>query len=155
MDINLRQQFIVAQESQPHLVVRGGSYVAITSINGLTSSPSLLAYGVSKAGLISMVRTFALEFGPTGTRYNAIAPGTIRTPRAVALGLDDGDAGALVRAATPLRRLGDPEDVGYGVLYLMSKLGRFVTGHVLTIDGGTVVNYPLWSEHPSLRDLRP
>ena len=154
MDINLRQQFIVAQEAQDHLVATGGSYVAITSINGITSSPTMLAYGVSKAGLISMIRTFALEFGPTGTRYNAIAPGTIRTPRAVKLGLDDGESGAIVRGATPLRRLGNPEEVGYGVLYLMSKLGSFVTGHVLTIDGGTIVNAPLWQEHPSLQGLR-
>jgi NAD(P)-dependent dehydrogenase (short-subunit alcohol dehydrogenase family) len=139
MDVNLRHHFIVAQESIAHLEPTSGSYAAVGSINGLNSSPTSVAYGVAKAGLVSMVRTFAWELAPRGIRFNVIAPGIVRTARAIAMGRDS----AAYFSMVPLGRLAEPEDVGASALYLLSELGRHVTGQVLVVDGGSTVNHCL------------
>lgn len=151
LDINLTQQFIVAQASVPHLEATGGSYVSIASIMGLASSPDTIVYGAAKAGLISMIRTFALQFGPRGVRFNAIAPGDVDGPRARELGVTTGAAAAKRLARTPLRRFAEGSDIGSAALYLMSDMGRHVTGHVLVVDGGTMINpvLPTLQEHGS------
>ena len=81
LDINLNQHLTVAQEATSYLEQTSGAYVAVSSIRGLATAPDALGYGVAKAGLISMIRTLALEYGPRGIRFNAIAPGVVANSR--------------------------------------------------------------------------
>jgi NAD(P)-dependent dehydrogenase (short-subunit alcohol dehydrogenase family) len=145
LDINLRQQFIAAQESTPHLVASRGSHVAIASINGLVSSPHMVAYGAAKAALISMIRTFAVEYGSTGARFNAIAPGLVRTPHADEIGFTSGPVGDAFLERIPAGEFARPADIGGAAYFLLSALGRHVNGEVLTVDGGSSANYCLAS----------
>lgn len=140
LDINLRHHLIVAQEAIPHLEVRQGAYVAISSQNGLRSSPGRVAYGVAKAGLNSLMRTLAHELAPRGVRFNAVAPGLVHTPYAESCGLTSGDLYQQFVELIPLGRLAQPSDVGNAVLFLLSAMGRHVTGQVIAVDGGSTLH---------------
>ena len=113
---------------------RPGSIVNIASIVGLESMPYGAPYAASKAALINFTRTAAVELGPHGIRVNAVAVGTIRVPqnktRAPALDTPE------TKAVLPLGRRGTPDDIAGPVLFLLSDLAGFVTGSVLTADGG-------------------
>lgn len=143
LDVNLRHHLIVAQAAIPHLEVRRGSYVAISSQNGWRSSPGRVAYGVAKAGLNALMRTLAHELAPRGVRFNAVAPGLVHTPFAESVGLTSGEAHLRFLALIPLGRLARPADVGNAALFLISDMARHVTGQVLAVDGGS-------SLHPGL-----
>ena len=115
---------------------RGGVICAISSVDGLQASPMHAAYGAAKAGLNSLVKSMAAELGPYGVRVNAVAPGLIKTPRAVAL-----SSGAAIDemardAGIPLGRAGLTDDVAHAVLFLASDMARYVTGTTLLVDGG-------------------
>ena len=121
----------------------GGSIVHIASIVGITAMPFGAAYASAKAGLLALTRTAALELGPSGVRVNAVAVGTVRTPKNEDTNPPhDTEA---ERVAIPLRRRGRPIDIAGAVLYLLSDLAGFVTGHTLVVDGGS-------STRPSLLD---
>ena len=98
------------------------------------------AYGVFKAGLVSLVRTAAVELGPSGVRVNAVAPGFVLTPRMAEVL----DAAQLEnsRAAAPLTRLTTPADIAAGITFLVSDLAAAVTGQTLVIDAGATSSYP-------------
>ena len=93
-------------------------------------------YSTLKTALIGMSRAFALEYGEFGIRVNTVLPGLIQTKLADAF---DDETKARVTARTPLRRLGNPEDVGHAVLYLSTPAGSFVSGASLVVDGGMSV----------------
>lgn len=114
------------------LGTNGGSIVNIASIAGLTASPGIGFYGVSKAALISLTTQLAIELAP-GIRVNAVAPAVIKTRFAQAL--YEGRE-AEVSATYPLRRLGTPEDVSGVVAFLLSADAAWVTGQTIVIDGG-------------------
>jgi NAD(P)-dependent dehydrogenase (short-subunit alcohol dehydrogenase family) len=109
-----------------------GSIVNVASVTGLTPSAGIGMYGVSKAAVIHLTRTLAVELGP-GVRVNAVAPAVVRTRFARALYEDREDD---VRAAYPLKRLGEPDDVAAAVAYLASGEASWVSGEVMTLDGG-------------------
>lgn len=113
---------------------RPGSIVHIASIVGLESMPYGAPYAASKAALINFTRTAAVELGPAGIRVNAVAVGSIRVPRnkTGAPPVDTPET----KAALPLGRRGTPDDIAGPVLFLLSDLAAFVTGSVLTADGG-------------------
>lgn len=116
----------------------GGSVINIASINALRPEPLLGGYGASKAALIHMTRTLARELGPRAVRVNAIAPGLIETDFARAL-LDDRTFRESYVARTPLGRVGTPSDTVAAALYLAGEQSSYVTGSVLTVDGGYTV----------------
>jgi NAD(P)-dependent dehydrogenase (short-subunit alcohol dehydrogenase family) len=137
VELNLQSAFHTTQSAARRLVEQrdGGSIVLISSISGVQAMPFGAPYAAAKAGLLAFVRTAALELGPAGVRVNAVAPGTIRTAHSEQ-GTPTVDSPE-EQLAIPLRRRGAPADIAGGVLYLLSDLAGFVTGHTLVVDGGS------------------
>jgi NAD(P)-dependent dehydrogenase (short-subunit alcohol dehydrogenase family) len=127
----------------------GGAIVNIASINGIAAFPMRLAYSAAKAGVISMTKVLAAEWGGFGIRVNAVAPGVTKTEmvqEAIDQGLLDIDA---YLGHTPLGRLGEPAEIAEAVLYLASDRSSFLTGQVIAPDGGwTSFGWVPWSGDP-------
>lgn len=140
-DIVLRHAFLAMQYGGRALVAGGGGVmVFVASVSGLTSAPQHAAYGAFKAGLMSLVRSAAVELGPQGVRVNAVAPGVVWTPRVSGY---LGEEGRLRNEAnTPLRRVALPADIAAAILFLVSDLSSYVTGQTLVVDGGVGVKFP-------------
>ena len=117
---------------------RDGSIIFISSIGGLKSSTVIAMYGVTKAADIALCRSLAAEWGPDGVRVNCIAPGLVETDFARAL-YEDPERRARREAETPLRRLGQPEDIAGAALLLASRAGAFITGQTIIVDGGMMI----------------
>jgi NAD(P)-dependent dehydrogenase (short-subunit alcohol dehydrogenase family) len=116
---------------------RRGSIVNISSLQGIRSilNVPFSVYGVTKAGVIMFTRTIAVEYGEYGIRCNCVAPSTIRSPM-IEPYLQDKQAKKTLESSFPLRRIGDPEDISGAVSYLCSDDAKWITGTVLTVDGG-------------------
>jgi NAD(P)-dependent dehydrogenase (short-subunit alcohol dehydrogenase family) len=115
----------------------GGAIVNTASIFGLQGADDYFAYIASKAAVIGMTKSAALSYAGDGIRVNAVAPGTIETPMLEQeLADHGGDFGDDLLGAQAIRRLGQPDDIAYAVLYLLSEEASFVTGEVLVVDGG-------------------
>lgn len=132
---NLRYFFVAAREVARRLIARGapGSIVAVSSIDGLRSAPNHASYGAAKAGLVNLVKTMASEWGDLGIRVNAVVPGGIVTPR---LPLVDAAKERESMALLPMRRRGTVDDIAKAIVYLLSDMSPYVTGHPLAVDGG-------------------
>lgn len=138
--VNLRGTFLVAQAVARGMVSRGagGVIVNMSSTNGLGGEEDYAHYNATKAGVLLLTRTMAVELGAHRIRVNALCPGYIRTPlnAAIAAGLEDDFVGAYVRDRIPLGRPGSAEDVAGAYAFLASDDAAFVTGAELVIDGG-------------------
>ncbi|WP_217705602.1 SDR family NAD(P)-dependent oxidoreductase [Peristeroidobacter soli] len=133
-DVVLRHAYLALQLGSRALP-GGGCITFVGSISGEVSVANQAAYGTAKAALHHLVRCAAHELGPSGIRVNAVAPGFVRTPRLLkALSSEFWDR---VSSANPLRRVAVPADIAAALLYLSSDLAGYVTGNVLTLDGGT------------------
>ena len=137
----LRHAFLFSQAAgRPMTAAGGGAMVFVASVSGITSAPRHAAYGAAKAGLMSWVRSLAVELGPTGVRANSVAPGMVWTPRISALVPEE-----LKRRNeenTPLRRVAIPADIAAAALFLTSDLSSYVNGQTLVVDGGVGVKFP-------------
>ncbi len=123
----------------PAMVARGsGSITIISSIGGLRASTMIGAYCISKAADMQMARNLAAEYGPAGVRVNAICPGLIKTDFAKAL-WDNPDILEHSTSTTPLRRIGEPDEIAGMAVFLAAKAGAFTTGQSFVIDGGATV----------------
>jgi NAD(P)-dependent dehydrogenase (short-subunit alcohol dehydrogenase family) len=136
MDVNLDGVFHVGQEAARRMITagKGGSIVNISSIVGLGAIKTLSAYAASKAAVIALTRNMALELARDKIRVNAIAPGYIATELNAPYW--DTDGGKRMIAHVPMQRLGTPEELDGPLLLLASDAGSFMTGSVLTVDGG-------------------
>jgi NAD(P)-dependent dehydrogenase (short-subunit alcohol dehydrogenase family) len=124
----------------PDMVERGGgSIIVVSSIGGLLGSATIGAYNISKAADFQLVRNLAVEFGSHNVRVNAIAPGVIRTDFARALWEDPAAEVALNRA-TPLGRIGDPDEIAGAAVFLASRAASYITGQSIVIDGGATIS---------------
>jgi meso-butanediol dehydrogenase/(S,S)-butanediol dehydrogenase/diacetyl reductase len=132
----LDQVFSVTQAVLP-LMSEGGSIINTASIAGMRALPGLgnAAHAATKSGVLGLTRQLAFELGPRGIRVNAIAPGLIDTPQTKFLLEDEAISQAMLQKIV-LRRFGTPEDVAGVALFLASDDSRYVTGSVLTVDGG-------------------
>lgn len=140
-DLNLRYVFWTCRAMIPVLEARGGgAIVNIASLNGVVGNPNQSAYGAAKAGLVNLTQTLAGECGPLGIRVNAVGPGMTLTAAASQTVADDVKSRLLT--ATPLRRLGTPDDIARAVVFFASPMAEFVTGQLLLVEGGISVNYP-------------
>jgi NAD(P)-dependent dehydrogenase (short-subunit alcohol dehydrogenase family) len=136
-EVNTKGYFFAARAVAQHLVARNakGSIVNVTSVAGLGAAPMQAVYGMTKAAVISMTKTLAVELGAAGIRVNAIAPGLVETKFAQAL-ISNDEIRGLVTGRTPLNRHAQPEEIAGAALYLASDASSFTTGHTLVVDGG-------------------
>jgi dehydrogenase/reductase SDR family member 4 len=139
LDTNLTGAWRLARRALPMIAAQGGgAMVFVSSINGRLGVPRAGAYGVSKAGVEQLTRQLAIEWGDKNVRINAVAPGTTRTDMIRALAADPAFMAA-VEARTPLKRIGEPEDVAAAIAFLASNAARHISGQVLTVDGGETI----------------
>jgi NAD(P)-dependent dehydrogenase (short-subunit alcohol dehydrogenase family) len=117
---------------------RDGVVIIVSSIGGLKGSATLGAYCVSKAADMQLARNLAVEWGPHNIRVNCIAPGLVKTDFARAL-WDNPELLARTESVTPLRRIGEPDDIGGIAVFLASRAGAFVTGQTIVADGGVTI----------------
>jgi NAD(P)-dependent dehydrogenase (short-subunit alcohol dehydrogenase family) len=135
MDTNLTGAFYLTRAVAPHFRAQEfGKIVNVASVHGLSSEFGLSNYCSSKAGLIGLTRSAAVELGPSNVNVNAVAPGYIRTTQLT----DRVPAEIMDRARerSVLGRLGDPQDVAAVILFLCSEVARHITGTVVPVDGG-------------------
>jgi len=139
LDNNILSNHWLIQLVAPEMSARrDGAIVIVSSVAGLQGSAMLGVYGLSKAADLQLARNLAVELGPHNIRVNCVAPGIIKTDFARALWQNPMIAKAS-EATTPLRRLGDPDDVAGAVVFLCSPAGRYITGQNLVIDGGATI----------------
>ncbi|MBI4634849.1 MAG: glucose 1-dehydrogenase [Candidatus Rokubacteria bacterium] len=137
LDLNLNAYFLLSQEiGRGMLERRGGAIINVTSMNGTVPFPQRLAYCVSKAGANMLTRVMAIEWAQAGVRVNAIAPGYVETEIVKSLSASGILDRAKLAARTPMGRLGTPEEIGEAAVFLASDAASFITGEVLTVDGG-------------------
>jgi NAD(P)-dependent dehydrogenase (short-subunit alcohol dehydrogenase family) len=139
MGTNVRSNFWLCNMVIPQMAERkDGAVILVASIAGLKGNTTIGTYGISKAAEMQLARNLALEWGPHNIRVNAIAPGVVRTDFARALWEED-DRRKRLEAATPLRRIGEPEDIAGLAVFLASRAGSFVTGQSIVADGGRTI----------------
>jgi NAD(P)-dependent dehydrogenase (short-subunit alcohol dehydrogenase family) len=140
LDTNLDGVWRVAQESAKAMLAggKGGSIINIASVLGLRVAPQLLAYATAKAGVVQMTKALALEWARHKVRVNAIAPGYIETD--MNRDVLRSDAGQVLVKRIPQRRIGQPSDLDGALLLLASDAGSYMTGSIVVVDGGHVVN---------------
>ena len=139
MDNNIKSNILLCQMVIPEMVERKeGSIIIISSVGGIKASTVIGAYNVTKAADIMLVKNLAAEFGQHNVRTNAIAPGLFRTDFAKAL-WENPDILKASTAGCPMRRIGEPDEIGGAAVFLASKASSFVNGHTLVVDGGVMV----------------
>ncbi len=142
LDNNILSNHWLIQLTAPSMIARkGGSIIIVSSIGGLKGSPVIGAYNVSKAADMQLARNYAVEYGEHNVRVNCIAPGLIRTDFARAL-WENPDLLKAANATTPMRRIGEPDEIAGAAIFLASAAGTYVTGQTLVVDGGTTIASP-------------
>lgn len=138
-DTNLRAAFLCAKYAYPFLKVHGGSIVFTASVQALANEKSISVYAASKAGLLGLTRSMALDFASDHIRVNAVCPGAIHTGMLEAHLQDNHEKQKVVDSinrSVPLGRVGQPEDVARAVYFLASPDAAYITGVSLVVDGG-------------------
>jgi NAD(P)-dependent dehydrogenase (short-subunit alcohol dehydrogenase family) len=143
--MNLRHAFLAMQIGARAMGPDGGVMVFVASASGLTSAPRHAPYGAAKAGLMSLVRTGAVELGPKHIRVNAVAPGVVWTPRVSGMLGDEGKANQSRNA--PLGTVAYPSDIAAGILFFATPLSGNISGQTLSIDGGVSAKFPFGMEN--------
>jgi len=149
LNLNLNGMFRGARAVLPHFIKkRSGNIVTTASTFGLLASAEYPAYCATKAAIVNLTREMALDYGPYGIRVNCVCPGAIETPRfrgfppkpTLGDGMSEEQRQKLGSSNKALLRMGRPEEIAYGVLFLVSEEASFITGHALVIDGGQTID---------------
>jgi 3-oxoacyl-[acyl-carrier protein] reductase len=141
--VNLKGAFLIGQAVARVMKTQGGcAIVHMSSVNGVLAIPEIASYNVSKGGLNQLTRAMALALADDGIRVNAVAPGTIATELANKAVLTSEEARQKILGRTPMKRLGNPAEVAHVVAFLASDAASYITGEVITVDGGRMaLNY--------------
>ena len=134
----IANHWLVQMVAQEMIERRDGAIIIVSSIGGLRGSPVIGAYNISKAADFQLARNLAVELGPHNVRVNCIAPGLIRTDFARAL-WENPDTLGHYTATTPLRRIGEPDEIAGVAVMLASRAGSFITGQGIVVDGGVTI----------------
>lgn len=140
LNVNLKGVFFGCQEAVPAMRKRGGGSIIMTSaLSGIKARPGLSAYAAAKGGVNMLTKSLARELAPDNIRVNAILPVATDTPMLSSFSLeaDDVERGSALAAAIPLGRLGEPRDIANAALFFASEQSSFITGVLLTVDGGS------------------
>ncbi len=138
--LNLKQHFLVCREVGRHMRDAGGGAISVVaSVSGLFAAPNHGPYGAAKSGVMALVRTMSQEWEPHGIRVNAVAPGSVRTPRIMAMRESGEIAESDPRAAG---RESEPLDIANALVFLVSDMARRINGQVIVVDGGTIARFP-------------
>ena len=139
MSSNVKSNIWLCNLAIPGMAEKGGgSVIIVSSIGGIRGTGILGAYGISKAADFALARNLAVEWGPKNIRVNCIAPGLVKTDFARALWEDEKNLKPRLET-TPLRRIGEPHEIGGIVAFLASKAATFMTGSVIVADGGVTI----------------
>jgi NAD(P)-dependent dehydrogenase (short-subunit alcohol dehydrogenase family) len=139
--LNLRAPYVLTQLAGRHMIAQGGgSIVNISSAAGVSGVRGGAVYSASKAGLQMLTRVVAAELGPKGIRCNAIAVGAVASEGALRAWSRFGADAESMGRMNPLRRVGQPEDIAWGVFYFVSQMSSWVSGQTLLIDGGPAIS---------------
>lgn len=142
LDIHVVAAYALTRHVARGMLARGRGHVLfVASMAAVIGLPSVAAYAAAKSADVGLTRSLAVEWSPHGVRVNAIAPGWVDTPMLRQAMQSDPARLGKVLARTPLNRLGHPDDVGWAAVYLSSPAARFVTGAVLTVDGGASIGF--------------
>lgn len=134
--------FALTREVGRRLVARrAGSILFIASMTSFLGMPQVVAYGTAKSAYLGLVRSLAVEWGPSGIRVNAVAPGWIASPMLERALSGDPARRAKILGRTPMGGFGDPDDIGWAAVYLASPAAKFVNGVVLPVDGGAAIGF--------------
>lgn len=141
--VNLKGAFLVGQAvARVMAAAGGGAIVNMSSVNGVLAIPSIVSYNVSKGGVDQLTRGMALALADKGIRVNAVAPGTIATELAKNAVLGSEAAKQRIMSRTPMRRLGEPDEIADVVAFLLSDAASYLTGEIVYADGGRLtLNY--------------
>jgi NAD(P)-dependent dehydrogenase (short-subunit alcohol dehydrogenase family) len=141
--MNLSHHLNVCRSSARHMIDdgTGGAFALVASVSGFYGAARHAAYGAAKAGLMSLSRAMAGEWGTYGIRVNCVAPDVIMTPRLLA-GRDMPPEGSPVGEEVVLGRWGRPTDIAGPLVFLLSELSSFMTGRTLVVDGGSMIHFP-------------
>lgn len=141
--VNLKGSFLVGQAVARAMVATGGgNIVNMSSVNGVLTIPTIASYNVSKGGINQLTRVMALALADKNIRVNAVAPGTIATELAAKAVLTSDEAKSKIMSRTPMKRLGQPSEIADVVAWLASDASSYVTGEIVTVDGGRMtLNY--------------
>jgi NAD(P)-dependent dehydrogenase (short-subunit alcohol dehydrogenase family) len=141
--VNLKGSFLVGQAVARQMVQQGrGAIVNMSSVNGTLAIPTIASYNASKGAINQLTRVMALSMADQGVRVNAVAPGTIATELARAAVLTSDEAKARIMMRTPMKRLGEPEEIADVTAFLLSDAASYVTGEIVVVDGGRMtLNY--------------
>jgi len=134
LDVNLKGAFLLTKFAAKEMMgKRSGKIINISSVVGLMGNPGQVNYSSSKAGIIGFTKSVARELASRGITCNAIAPGYIETPMTESLNEKQRES---LKSLIPLNRLGTPEDIAGAVLFLLSDFASYITGQVISINGG-------------------